>query len=73
MTEEPQKEEAPAGPKKILEELEKSAASEAVPVPAPAIPEVSEPPLPAVPSSGPLITDAMRRLDDLLTRLRGNS
>lgn len=71
MTEEPKKEEIPSGPKKILEELEKSAAAPE-PVPAEVAPQ---PPLPVEPaaSAAPLITDAMRRLDDLLARFRTNS
>jgi len=48
-----EKKEAPAAsPKKILEELDKSAAA------------------PAETALAPLISDAMRRLDDLLARFR---
>ncbi len=69
MTEEPKKEEAPSGPKKILEELERSAAA---PEPAPAE-DAPPPPVEPAASAAPLITDAMRRLDDLLARFRTNS
>ena len=64
------------GPRKILQELEKAAAALEPIAVAPAEPTPAEPePAPAQEaspqSSGmPLITDNMRRLDDLLARFR---
>ncbi len=51
-----------ADPKMILQELEKSAAADAPVVEPPASTDVAP--------DTPLITDAMRRLDELLTRFR---
>jgi hypothetical protein len=75
------KEDPSVSAKKILEELDKSAAAPieaAVSSPAPEPTTTpSDTPLPqaspGVENSAPLITDAMRRLDELLARFRGVS
>lgn len=64
------------GPRKILDELDKASSQESPPSPGgendsavPPVPSKEPPPEPPL-EGEPLITDAMRRLDDMLERLR---